>query len=84
MRFRPKKARLSLLPLKKRSRSIGNPGVPACQLRWLPLFPTGLPLQHEDIALVIEELECLKQWLSWRVETGLPQAVMLYGIDQLM
>jgi hypothetical protein len=52
-------------------------------LQWIPLFPTGLPLLQEDIALVLEELERLKQWLSCQVATGLPQAAVL-RIDQLM
>ena len=60
-----------------------QPGCAALHLRWIPLFPTGLPLQQEDIALVLEELECLKQWLSCHVEIGLPQAVVL-RIDHLM
>lgn len=60
-----------------------QPGCTALHLRWISLFPTGLPLQKEDIALVLEELEFLKQWLSCHVATGLPQAVVL-RIDQLM
>jgi hypothetical protein len=42
-----------------------------------------VPLQHEDISLVIEELERLKQWLSCHLESGVPQAVVL-RIDQLL
>jgi hypothetical protein len=60
-----------------------QPGCAALHLRWVPLFHTGLPLQHEDISLVIEELERLKQWLSDHTETGVPQAVVR-RIDQLL
>ena len=37
----------------------------------------------EDISLVIEELERLKQWLSGHTETGVPQAVVM-RIDRLL
>ena len=60
-----------------------QPGCAALHLRWVPLFHTGLPLQHEDISLVIEELERLKQWLSCRPESSVPQAVVM-RIDQLL
>ena len=60
-----------------------QPGCAALHLRWVPLFHTGLPLQHEDISLVIEELERLKQWLSGHPESSVPQAVVM-RIDQLL
>jgi hypothetical protein len=60
-----------------------QPGCTALHLQWVPLFQTGLPLKQEDIALVIEELVRLKQWLSCHMENGMPQAVV-ERIDQLM
>lgn len=60
-----------------------QPGCTALHLRWIPLFSAGLPLQHEDVAFVLEELEGLKQWLSCHTATGLPQAVVL-RLDHLV
>lgn len=60
-----------------------QPGCAALRLQWVPLFPTGLPLKQADISLVIEELGLLKQWLSCRMATGVPQAVVV-RIEQLI
>ena len=60
-----------------------QPACAALHLQWIPLFHTGLPLKQADISVVIEELGLLKQWLSCRQETGVPQAVIM-RIDQLM
>ena len=64
-------------------RKYWQPGCAALHLRWVPLFQTGLPLQQEDISSVIEELVLLKQWLSCRMKTDVPQAVVL-RIDHLI
>ncbi|MCI0419200.1 MAG: hypothetical protein L0312_08275, partial [Acidobacteria bacterium] len=54
-----------------------QPACTALQLRWVPLFHTGLPLKQADISEVIEELGLLKQWLSCHRETDVPQAVVM-------
>jgi hypothetical protein len=60
-----------------------QPGCAALHLQWVPLFQTGLPLQQEDIASVIDELERLKHWLSCQMEAAVPQAVIL-RLEQLI
>ena len=60
-----------------------QPGCAVLHLQWVPLFQAGLPLQQEDISLVIEELGLLKQWLSCHMATDVPQAVVV-RIDQLI
>ena len=60
-----------------------QPGCAALHLQWVPLFQTGLPLQQEEISLIIEELVLLKQWLSGQIETGVPQVVVV-RIEQLI
>jgi hypothetical protein len=53
-----------------------QPGCVALHLRWVPLFQTGLPLQHEDITPVLDELVLLKQWLSSEMPAVVSQTVV--------
>jgi hypothetical protein len=46
------------------------PACEALELRWVPLFETGLPLEREDIADVLAELEAIKRWSEQHPETG--------------
>jgi hypothetical protein len=64
-------------------RKYWQPGCAALHLRRVPLFQTGLPLQQEDSSSVIEELVLLKEWLSCRMKTDVPQAVVR-RIDHLI
>ena len=37
-------------------------GAQVLGLRWVPLFETGIPVQEDDIADVVSELEKLANW----------------------
>ena len=46
---------------------------PACEaldLRWVPIFTSGISLEREDIPSVLDELEALKRWSEQHPETG--------------
>ena len=60
-----------------------QPGCIALHLQWVPLFRAGLPLQHEDISAVIEELGLLKHWLSCNTAMAVPHDVVL-RIEQII
>jgi len=41
--------------------------LPACeqlQLKWLPLFKTGIPIDEQDLPFVFNELQSLKEHIS--------------------
>lgn len=46
------------------------PACEALQLRWVPMFATGIPLDRADVPDVIEELEALRAWSEQHSETG--------------
>jgi len=44
------------------------PACEALQLRWVPMFATGIPLDQADVVDVLSELEALRAWTEQHSE----------------